>query len=259
VTPSLTILTWNLNGSTGVDVDGVAGVLHASCADVVVLQEVQRRQAHALAARAEMPTVRWAFKHWPVPRPSEGLAVLGPHPIERSRTTTITPGAPWSWRRRILLVVRVDTPLGPITVADAHLSPHDAGRRREAEARQVLAELESSDGPAFVVGDLNDGSADGSIGVFLGAGYEDGWTVVHGDEPGPTNWTHGDRRGRPPTQRLDHVLVPPGWDVVSATVGPGAPIDSFASWSDHLPLVVTVRRAPRSSTRAPFRSIRTGR
>jgi endonuclease/exonuclease/phosphatase family metal-dependent hydrolase len=48
--------------------------------------------------------------------------------------------------------------------------------------------------------------------------------------------------GRPPTQRIDYVLVPPGavveqCDVVAAT----SRLDAFAALSDHLPLAATVR------------------
>ena len=66
-----------------------------------------------------------------------------------------------------------------------------------------------------------------------------------GDPTGATNWTPGHRAGRPPTQRIDHVLVPPGWVVIAAEVGGGTTVDRFAELSDHLPLVVHARREVR--------------
>lgn len=240
---TLTILTWNLEGSAGVDATAVAGVLREVAPDVVALQEVQRHQADDLATRVPMPHVRWAFKHWPITARPEGLAVLTPHSIERSRAATVTRGAPWNWRRRIVLVVRIDTGAGSLTVVDAHLSPHGAVEQRRAEARRVLAEISATHAtPAIIVGDLNDRPGDGAHRVLTEAGYRDAWTEANGGgDSGATSWTPGDRNGRPPTQRLDHVLVPPGWDVLDADAGPGAPIESFARWSDHLPLVVRLR------------------
>ena len=75
------------------------------------------------------------------------------------------------------------------------------------------------------------------------AGWIDAWTLDRlVDVDGSTNWTAGDRRGRPPTQRLDYVFVPPGWSVVDAAVL-AAPerFDWFAERSDHLPFVAAVR------------------
>jgi endonuclease/exonuclease/phosphatase family metal-dependent hydrolase len=46
---SLTLVSWNLKGSKGVDVRAVVDHLEAMAADVVVLQEVQPGQAHAIA------------------------------------------------------------------------------------------------------------------------------------------------------------------------------------------------------------------
>ena len=57
------LLTWNLQGSKGVDVEAVVATISAQSADVVVLQEVQRVQARRLARRLALRHVRWTFKH----------------------------------------------------------------------------------------------------------------------------------------------------------------------------------------------------
>lgn len=238
----VTILTWNLQGSAGVEIDAVAAVIAASAPDVIALQEVQRRQAADLARRLEVSS-RWAFKHWPVMSRPEGLAVMTPHRIERSTSVTVTPRLWWSWRRRVIIVARISAPTTSLTVVDVHLSPHGEASRRSIEAHRVLAELGTDDrDSALVVGDLNDGPGEGAHQTFLDAGHRDAWVAANAASPGATNWTAGDRTGRSPTNRLDHVFVPEGWEVVCAAVGEGAAVDSFARWSDHLPLVVTVRQ-----------------
>jgi endonuclease/exonuclease/phosphatase family metal-dependent hydrolase len=73
------VLTWNVQGSDGLDVDAAAHHIRGQSPDVVALQEVQRRQAARLASALEMPGRRWALKHWPIIRRAEGLAVLTPH------------------------------------------------------------------------------------------------------------------------------------------------------------------------------------
>ena len=49
---TMCIVTWNLQGSVGVDIDGVADVVRRAAPDVVVLQEVGWLQARRLARRA---------------------------------------------------------------------------------------------------------------------------------------------------------------------------------------------------------------
>ena len=60
------VLTWNVQGAQGLDVDRTAAIIGSAAPDVVALQEIQRRQAMALARALSAPSRRWAFKHWPV-------------------------------------------------------------------------------------------------------------------------------------------------------------------------------------------------
>ena len=134
----ITIVTWNLQGSQGVDVDGVAEVVRAIGADVVVVQEIQRKQARRVAKALDMSAMRWAFKSlawstWP-----EGLAVFTPHELVSTDSFLLQRAWFWNWRRRIGLaaeVARGDERFGVINV---HLSPHDAGERRRREAHLVV-------------------------------------------------------------------------------------------------------------------------
>ena len=59
----LTLVSWNLKGSKGVDIRAVVDHIEAMGAGVVVLQEVQRRQARKLARAVGAASCRWGFKH----------------------------------------------------------------------------------------------------------------------------------------------------------------------------------------------------
>ena len=79
-----TVTTWNLHGSAGPPIASVAARLRSIASDVVVLQEVQRRQAASLAEALGMQH-HWALKHYPwtplLKSKAEGLAILTPHTL----------------------------------------------------------------------------------------------------------------------------------------------------------------------------------
>jgi endonuclease/exonuclease/phosphatase family metal-dependent hydrolase len=249
--PTLTVVTWNLHGSHGCDVDAVTARIRALAGgdpDVIALQEVQRRQAIALATRLGM-TATWKFKHWPIVERSEGLAVLTPHRLTGRRGLVLQRAPFWSWRRRIAILARISRDDGDTAIVNAHFSPHDLGAVRALQVGKVLAALDvfASDG-GLVVGDLNDHPGSTPHVMFARAGWQDAWITAHGDGTTPlgaTNWTAGERAGRPPTQRIDYVLLPTGWEVDRVAVpDPGADgYDEWAALSDHLPLCAVLRRA----------------
>lgn len=247
----LRLVTWNLLGSQRPDLAAVAAELRELAPDVVVLQEVPRRDAKRLAVLLGGWSSQWAFKHWAVRVPAEGMAVLSPHPITRCQRVVLRRGPWWSWRRRIALFAEVTRPGWPVVLANVHLTPHGDGPGRVAEVDLLEGELRAwaSGAPTVVIGDLNDHPGGPAHAALLAGGRQDAWASVHGDVPEPagaTNWTKGPRRGRPPTQRLDHVLVPAGWRVVAADVasdegdGAGGALDRLGEVSDHLPLAVDV-------------------
>lgn len=232
------VLTWNLQGSQGLDIGAVGRVLVAAAPDVVALQEVQRAQARRLAASSGLAHMRWAFKHWPVATRPEGLAVLSRWPLTASSTFVSRPGWPWSWRRRVALEATAVVEGRPLRIVDVHLSPHDAPDRRREEAERVAARRGVV--APIVAGDVNERPGGPAVGTLRNAGWADAWACAHpaggdGADPGATNWTAGARAGRPPTQRLDVVLVPEGWRVVACAVV-DTPLAELAALSDHLPL-----------------------
>ena len=236
------LVTWNLQGGHGFDAATAAGRLRALAGrtpDVVVLQEVQPAQARRLAKVLGHES-HWVFKHWPLPRGMEGLAVLAPPgAVRRTHSLVLRRAAFWSWRRRVALLAEIEG----IVVADVHLSP-DSESRRQNEAAFVVAAVEAfADGlPVVIAGDLNDLDETGGRGALATHGYRDAWE----QGAGATNWTGGRRAGRPPTQRLDSVLVGPGMHADAWIPGPdvGTGYDTWAELSDHLPLVATVQRMP---------------
>jgi endonuclease/exonuclease/phosphatase family metal-dependent hydrolase len=246
---SLTLVSWNLKGTKGVDVRAVVDHVKAMGADVLVLQEVQRCQARAIARSLGAKSRRWGFKHWPIRTWPEGMAVIGVTQPAPARTHAVTHRRmPWSWRRRILQVatVRLYAETGPdleVTLVNVHLSSGDAAAIRAIEAGAVVRWIAERGRQAVVAGDLNDPPGADVHARFRSAGLRDVWSVLRGGDPGPTNW-----RGwvaatpKPPTQRLDYVLVTQGLDPVAVTVPrPGDPdFAPFAAISDHLPVTATV-------------------
>jgi endonuclease/exonuclease/phosphatase family metal-dependent hydrolase len=236
------VLTWNLQGRERPDLDQVAAHVEAVGADVVSLQEVTRRQARRLAACLGW-SVEWRFKHWSVVVPAEGLALLSPHPVHGPTTTHLAHRyRPWSWRRRIAVAATVVVPDGPLGVVVVHLGAGVGDEERTRQARLAIAALGATGAPQGVVaGDLNTHPGAPVLAALESSALRDAWAQARPGEAGPTNWRPGPR-DRPPTQRLDYVMVTAGLDVVAAEV-PGAgdaDLDRFAALSDHLPVAVAV-------------------
>jgi endonuclease/exonuclease/phosphatase family metal-dependent hydrolase len=242
---SVRVLTWNLQGSSGVDTRAVADVITRVDADIVMMQEIQRGQASRLAAAVDMPGHRWAFKHWAIIKRAEGAAVLSAHRLVSARSFVLRREPFWTWRRRVALETTFERDGKPFTAINIHLSAHDDGERRRHEAGLVLARSSTLSPAPVIGGDLNDSPGGPGYEAFVTAGWVDAWRAVHGNDDlvaGATNWTAGDRLGRPPTQRLDYVFAPPGWFVESCNVAvDAARLDDASALSDHLPVAATLR------------------
>jgi endonuclease/exonuclease/phosphatase family metal-dependent hydrolase len=238
---TVTVATWNLQGSAGLDVAGVADVISGAAPDVFVVQEVGWWQSRRLAGRLGMRR-RWAFKHYGWPGP-EGLAVLTPHRIASSGRLVLRSERWWDWRRRIAIRAEIDRRGTPFGIINVHLSPHDDGDNRRREAAIVLEAARRMPRLPVIAGDCNDFPSGPGPADFGVAGWVDAWTLDQlAVVDGSTNWTSGERRGRAPTQRLDYVFAPPGWTVVDAQVLASAErFDWFAERSDHLPVLAELR------------------
>jgi endonuclease/exonuclease/phosphatase family metal-dependent hydrolase len=236
---AITVVTWNVHGSAGPDLDAAGERLRSFDPALVALQEVQQRQARALARRLGWRTAYWSFKHWPIRGLSEGHALLTPHRLVAARTVTLSRWMwPWTYRRRIAQLCEVETAAGErVRLANCHLASDDAAERL-AQARRLLARLQPD---TVVVGDLNARPGSAVLRRMLDAGLRDAWAEANLDAPaaeGVTNWRSSDPDDRP-TNRLDYVLVPDPYRVVEAAV-PSADADliSYRRLSDHLPVRV---------------------
>jgi endonuclease/exonuclease/phosphatase family metal-dependent hydrolase len=235
------ITTWNLQGRERPDLAVVAEILDELRSDVVLLQEVQRRQATRLGRRLGWSGIAWRLKHWPVVIPAEGLAVLATGGVTGVETVVLASRwAFWSSRRRIAVAADVEHGGATVRVVDTHLGAGvgDAERARQAA---LVVRLAVRATPSVVGGDLNTAPGSPVIEALTAAGHADAWEVCRGDEPGPTNWKSGPRHGAP-VQRLDYLLVDPELEVVGISVPrhgePG--FDRFGPISDHLPVTVTL-------------------
>jgi endonuclease/exonuclease/phosphatase family metal-dependent hydrolase len=238
-----TVLTWNVQGSTGIDAEAMAAIIRAVEPDVVGLQEVQRRQVVELASALTMSSRRWAFKHWPFTARPEGLAVASPHRLVHAESFRLRRAPFWSWKRRVGIDATIETSSGTLRVLDVHLTSHDDRDQRVREAAALVSRAARRDPVPIIVGDLNDGPELSAPAELARAGWIDAWGAVHevGDV-GATNWTPGGRIGRPPTQRLDYVFAPPGSTVTSCTIPVDLDhLDDAAGLSDHLPVVAELQ------------------
>jgi endonuclease/exonuclease/phosphatase family metal-dependent hydrolase len=222
------VLTWNVHGSALPDIESLAAAVRDESPDVVVLQEIRKRQATALATALQM-RYSWVVKHYPYTklmwRRAEGMAILTPHLLDAVGHTEVSNDQPIrSWRRRIVqwgLVGRADRSM--VMIYNLHLSPHDDAQARRSEAAAV-SELVASigdDPPAIVAGDFNDAGDPSIIEILPG---------VEHVAPSMTNPSAA------PTQVLDHVLLPPTARTVTASVPSGGA--HWAAISDHLPVTV---------------------
>jgi endonuclease/exonuclease/phosphatase family metal-dependent hydrolase len=242
----LTVLTWNLKGSAGVDVDRVAGYIRDQDAGVVALQEVQRHQSQALARDLDAVTHRWGFKHWPFPTRPEGMAIMGlDRPVSVEVVALTKVWSIWSWRRRIMLLGTFAVGDAEVLLVNLHLSPHSASEQRVAEVARVLEVTAGHAGPVVVVGDLNERPGGAVHERLAAAGLRDAWPERPGGGPegGETNW-HGSDPHMPtaPSQRLDYVYVSEEIRVVDVTVPKlgDEVFDHFAVLSDHLPVTAVL-------------------
>jgi endonuclease/exonuclease/phosphatase family metal-dependent hydrolase len=245
MTDALTLVTWNLKGSEGPDLEVVAAHLRDVDARIVVLQEVQRRQATRLAELLGAVAHAWAFKHWPIIVPAEGLAVLSlAGPVTARGIALSHRWRFWHYRRRIALVATTMVDGWPIRLIDVHLSVHGGSdeRRREVETVCALPEVTGPDDGAavLVVGDMNADPSAPALGTFASVGLTDAWRAA-GAGDGRTCWPSDRREGRP-ARRLDAVFASGSATIHAASLPDEAAFPTFAAVSDHLPL--TVRFAP---------------
>jgi endonuclease/exonuclease/phosphatase family metal-dependent hydrolase len=124
---------------------------------------------------------------------------------------------------RAAVIGQFDTPIGPVTVANTHLSFVPGWNRRQL--RTLVRDLRGLPGPRVLVGDLNMTEASAAR-----------WSRMRALATAPTF------PADEPTRQLDHVLTDDPRFVALSCTAPMMPI------SDHRPLIVDISAHPRSDT-----------
>ena len=234
---ALTVVTWNAQGSQGMDIAAVATALLEFDPQLVLLQEVQRRQLGALRLAMRATDARWRFKHWPVKVPAEGLGVLSMLRLQEVRSHALAHRLQvWNWRRRIAVQFAVEVGARRVRGVNVHLGAGVAPSERIRQARLVR---ELAGDATLIAGDFNAEPDRAELGVFTERGWRDAERCAHPDLVRPsTNWHRGPRV-EPPTQRLDYLLVRSGVEVVEGFVP--ADWERWAELSDHVPVMARLR------------------
>jgi endonuclease/exonuclease/phosphatase family metal-dependent hydrolase len=237
---TLRVMTYNIFAGNDLDRHSnlvrVAALIDSLRADVVFLQEVDRRtarsggvdQAGVLAERTGMQAVFGRAMEFD--GGEYGIAVLSRRPIRSSRVVPLEVARPSEltarpYEPRALLHVVIDTRAGQLHLLNTHLDHQGDPVFRHPQVLQLLAYAADSvpRGAATVLGgDLN-AVPEATEVRALGVAFDDAWTRC-GSGAGPT--FRADR----PVRRIDYILLA-GTRCVAARI-----IDTLLS--DHRPLVV---------------------
>lgn len=237
-TPTLRVLSFNVNYGVGHDPSNVAAVVEAD-ADLVLLQETT--DASEVVFRKALadtyPHVRFQYCC-----NAGGLGVLSKHPIREEAWLEPTVGWFPAWR------VVVDTPLGPVQSLNVHLRPpmSDGGSwvagyftTRDDRREEIAAFWGALDPelPTIVAGDFNE-DADGRAIAFLAEqGLRSALPQV---DPRAKTWRWQTKLG-PLRMMLDHVVYGPELALLDAEV-------MDRGTSDHFPVLVVLGASEAAAT-----------
>lgn len=226
----LTFASYNIHKGVGLDrrrdPDRILAILREIDADVVALQEADRRFGErasvlpraAIAEHTHYRPVHFGHAALPESLGWHGNAILVRRGIEVAEAAAVPLPAlePRGAVRADLLVEGQR-----LRVVGMHLDL--SGLRRRHQVRSVLSHLTACDGdcPSVLMGDFNEWAQRG--GCFREFGH--GWRVLAPGRSFPS---------RRPVAQLDRVVVSEGWDVVEAGVHHSA---LATVGSDHLPVV----------------------
>lgn len=243
-TEVLRIATFNIRHGRGhdgtVDLQRTAGVVTASRAHIVFLNEVDRHwprsgnedQTARLADLTAMPHAYFAPALELVPflgkyTPQYGNAVLSSVPWSEIDVIPLPRRGGLEPRNMIRVRITI-TQRGrensTLTVIGTHLSTDRTERRRQIEF--ILESVPSSGEPTLLIGDFNSPPERQDMQALFDAGWIDVW-AVHGSNDGSTFPSHA------PRHRIDYILASPE---AAQSVRRIEVVETLAS--DHFPVVV---------------------
>lgn len=228
------ILTYNIKAGLGMDgqrsIERIADVIKGTGADVVCLQEVDRRnprsglvdQPKRLSEVLGMQAVfqrnlTFGFGGF-------GNLVLSRYPVVRSVSHRLTSQT----EQRGLLEVLLDTSSGSLSVFCTHLGLDS--EERVQQSAEIAGVINSTDYPAVLCGDFNETDSSPAVaGLAASANLQDLAGSLGADAPTfPAD---------APTSRIDFIFATPRIRCTCAAV-----IESLAS--DHLPVLADIDILP---------------
>ncbi|HEX7089996.1 MAG TPA: endonuclease/exonuclease/phosphatase family protein [Longimicrobiales bacterium] len=244
---TITVVTYNIHAGKDAEqrpnLDRVAAVLDTLGADIVLLQEVDRRTRRSagvdqIGELERLTGMRGAFgKSLDYQGGEYGIAALSRWPIELARVLPLPTEPPLkrsngSYDPLVALHVVVATPAGRVHVVNTHLTAEGPGTNRKQQLVALLAHVRRlvPPGEALVVGgDFNARPESDEIAATSLA-LADAWAAC-GEGAGHSFPAHA------PDRRIDYLFLR-GLRCTGARV-------HATTASDHRPVVVEVRPARR--------------
>ena len=237
--PTVRVLVYNIHAGTDAgrvsNLERVASIVRDSRADVVLLQEVDRRTRRSGGIDQLDSLKRLSGMHGVFGKTIDydggeyGLGILSRWTILSDSLVHLPVSAPHAgYEARGALAARIDAPGFDIRVIDTHL---DASRPlyRTEQATALAAVAAGPPAADIIGGDFNSTPEAGVIGILAGRGFRDLYPGC-GPSPGFTFPV------ATPDRRIDYLLASDSWRCVTATVLPDDASDHRAI------LFVIVRR-----------------
>lgn len=234
---TISVLTYNIHHAEGMDkkldVERIAGVIRATGADLVAIQEVDQgtTRTNRLDTPAELGRLtKMHYAYGPAMEYQGGKygnLVLSRWPIE-SKTVTALPGSGGVHEPRSVVAAVCVAQGEQIVFASTHLDFTKEPSDRLRQAKVIVAAFENERRPMILAGDFN--CEIGSPPLALLEKLWSNASASNSEKTCPADV---------PKVKIDHVLVRPAehWRVVEVRVIPEVVA------SDHRPVLVTLERA----------------
>ncbi|GGR70561.1 endonuclease/exonuclease/phosphatase family metal-dependent hydrolase [Nocardioides luteus] len=217
---NLTVMTFNIKGgkvSPG-ELGGIAGVIRAAGADVVLLQEVDQNRRRSgnvdqpgiIASHLGMQSV-FGANDYITDRGGYGNAILSRFPIDGSSNTHL-PNRGGKEQRGVLranIIVEGQR----LVVFNTHLD-HTSDSLRRTQIGAVMSKVNAYDGAKILGGDLNAGSGSGVLGTALSSLSDAGASLGASHDGGGrvdyllrNSWLSTGKGRVSPTRLSDHHAV----------------------------------------------------